>query len=129
MLHQEVSAREAGSNSPQTTQGFDMDINSIFLKGNRIYIHHLVWFNYTTYDVRRSQDVINPGASHHNIILLANNTYADNDSSHPFLYAHVLKTYHVNVIYTGEGSLDYAGWRMEFLWVWWFEYDAHQSIA
>jgi hypothetical protein len=129
MLRQEVSAREAGSNSPQTTQGFDTDINSIFFKGNRMYIHHLARFNYTTYDVRRSQDVINPGTSHRDIILLANNADDDGDSSHPFLYARVLGIYHANVIYTGEGSLDYAARRMEFLWVRWFEYDAHRSIA
>jgi hypothetical protein len=129
MLRQEVLDTEAGSDPPQTTQGLDMDRNSIFFKGNRMYIHHLARFNYTTYDVRRSQDVINPGTSHRDIILLANNTGNNGDSNHPFLYARVLGIYHVNVIYTGEGSLDYAARRMEFLWVRWFEYDAHLPIA
>jgi hypothetical protein len=133
MLRQEVSAGEARSNSPQvglsTTQGPETESDSIFFKGNRMYSHHLARFNYTTYDVRRSQDVINPGTSHCDIILLANDTDSDGDSSHPFLYARVLGIYHVNVIYTGEGSLDYAARRMEFLWVRWFEYDANRSIA
>ena len=70
-----------------------------------MYRHHLARFNYTTYDIRRSQDVINPGTSHHDIMLLANTDESNSNSKHPFLYARVLGIYHVNVIYTGEGKL------------------------
>jgi hypothetical protein len=62
-------------------------------------------------------------------MLLANNANSDRDSSHPFLYARVLGIYHVNVIYTGGGSLDNAARRVEFLWVRWFEYDAQRSFT
>ena len=72
--------------------------------------------------------MINPGTSHHDIMLLANNTCSDEGSNHPFLYARVLGIYHVNVIYTGEGSLDYTARRVEFLWVRWFEYDRNRSV-
>ncbi|KAG2088019.1 uncharacterized protein F5147DRAFT_781150 [Suillus discolor] len=34
--------------------------NSIFFKRNRLYHHNLARFNYTTYDVRRAQDVSKP---------------------------------------------------------------------
>jgi hypothetical protein len=72
--------------------------------------------------------VINPGTSHRDIMLLANRTDDDSRSSHPFLYARVLGIYHVNVIYTGEGSLDYTARRVEFLWVRWFKYDDNRSV-
>jgi hypothetical protein len=62
-------------------------------------------------------------------MLLANNADSNDDSSHPFLYARVLGIFHVNVIYTGGGSLDYTARRMEFLWVRWFKYDHAQSLT
>ncbi|KAH7904119.1 hypothetical protein BJ138DRAFT_977516, partial [Hygrophoropsis aurantiaca] len=77
--------------------------------------------NYTTYDVRRGQDVVNPSTSHRNIMVLANHSTEDSRTQHPFWYARVLGIYHANVIYTGPGMLDYNPRRMEFLWVRWYE--------
>ena len=94
-----------------------------------MYNHHLARFNYTTYDVRQAQDVINPGTDHRDILLLANSGDTDTQLHHPFLYAHVLGIYHVNVIYTGEGMLDYKARRVEFLWVRWFEYIGSRSVG
>jgi hypothetical protein len=96
--------------------------DSVFFKNDRMYSHHLARFNFTTYDVRRAQDVINPGTSHRDVLLLAGNEMGAR-SDHPFLYARVLGIYHVNVIYTGEGMVDYNARRVDFLWVRWFEYD------
>jgi hypothetical protein len=93
-----------------------------------MYRHNLARFNYTTYDVRRGQDVINPRTSHRDILLLANSGDTDDDSDHPFLYARVLGVFHVNTIYTGEEMLDYSAQRIEFLWVRWFEYDGGRSM-
>jgi hypothetical protein len=41
-------------------------------------------------------------------------------SRHQYIYARVLGIYHVNIVYTGPGMLDYRARRMEFLWVRWF---------
>lgn len=98
--------------------------DSIFFKNDRMYHHPLAKLNYTTYDVRRAQDVIHYGTSHCDVMLLANT----GDSDHPFLYARVIGIYHVNVIYTGEGMLDYNARRVDFLWVRWFSYDDGRSI-
>lgn len=98
------------------------DAASILFKNDRMYRHNLARFNYTTYDVRRAQDVINPNTPHCNIMLLAGDSEGRYDETqHPFLYARVLGIYHVNVVYTGTGSLDYAARRIEFLWVRWFK--------
>jgi hypothetical protein len=131
ILHQESAAGEADPNSPRAGLSAIStpcaDDNSLLFKGDRIYRHNLGRFNYTTYDVRRSQDVINPGTTHRDIMVLASNPDSDSESNHRFLYARVLGIYHVNVIYIGEGSVDYTPRRVEFLWVRWFEYDNNNS--
>ena len=84
------------------------------LKQDRFYRHNLTRINYTTYDVRHAQDIINPNTEHRDIMMLSG-------SSHPFCYARVIGIFHTNVIYTGPGLLDYQPRRLEFLWVRWFE--------
>lgn len=96
----------------------------IFFKSERMYSHKIVRFNYTTYDIRRAQDVVNPGSSHCNVMLLSPAT-----STHPYLYARVLGIYHANVVYTGPGSLDYTPHRMDFLWVRWYDYREGENEA
>jgi hypothetical protein len=99
-----------------------------------MYRHNIARFNYTTYDVRRSQDNINPNTSHRDIILLADNDSDDgNDSSetgHRFLYARVLGIYHVNAIFTGTAATrDYSPKKLHFLWVRWFSYNEEKPLA
>ena len=88
----------------------------VVLKHSQLYHHKLARFNYTTYDVRRAHDVINPGNNHADVMLLAGN-----DSAHRFLYARVLGVYHADVIYIGPGSTDYEARRFDVLWVRWFD--------
>lgn len=83
-----------------------------------MYKHNIMRINYTTYDVRRGDDVIHPGTSHHNIMVL---NPRGPSSEHPFWYARVLGIYHINVVYTGMGTADYHPRRLEFLWVRWYE--------
>lgn len=98
-------------------------INFIFFKSERMYAHRMIRFNYTTYDIRRSQDVVNPRTPHCNIMLL-NKQMDDNDTTtaHPFLYARVIGIYHVNVIYTGPGMINYSPTRFDILWVRWYQH-------
>ena len=44
----------------------------------------------------------------------------DAQSNPPFSHARVLGIYHVNVIYTGPGMIDYSSKQLNFLWVQWF---------
>ncbi|KAG2052975.1 hypothetical protein BDR06DRAFT_982936 [Suillus hirtellus] len=85
-----------------------------------MYQHNITRFNYTTYDVRRAQDVINPRTSHCNVMVL----HSDNTmgcKGHRYIYGNVLGVYHVNVIFIGHGMVDYTPIRMEFLWIHWYE--------
>jgi hypothetical protein len=94
----------------------DEDSKFVFLKKDTIYHHRLSRFHFTTYDVRRGTDIINPGTARCNIMLLSDTT-----DLHHFLYARVIGAYHANVIYTGTGMRDYEARRMDFLWVRWYE--------
>lgn len=129
MLRQEASASgEDGSSAQVGLSAIQGGHESVLFKDDRMYRHHLARFNYTTYDVRRAQDVINPGTAHRDIMLLANNTDGNGDTTHPFLYARVLGIYHVNVIYTGGSVVDYLARKVEVLWVRWFDYDSDRSV-
>ena len=108
------------------SRGGETGRNSVLFKNDLIYRHHLVRINYTTYDVRRSQDVINPKTPRCDVMLLANDPQAN--ANHPFLYGRVLGVFHANVIYTGPGMLDYAPRRLEFLWVRWFQYIGNHTV-
>lgn len=106
----------------KSTIHFEPDLDRILFKYNRMYTHNILRINYTTYDVRRAQDTINPKTSHCNALFLGE----DHDSSgktntHMFAYGRIIGIHHVNVIYTGLGMLDYSPRRVEFLWVRWFE--------
>ncbi len=83
--------------------------------------------NYTTYDVRRDQDSINP-RTRSDVIVLAN----DNDPkrTHPYWYARIIGIFHADVRYndpSGNTSL-MKPFRVDFLWVRWYGVDTkHKS--
>lgn len=99
----------------------DYSPNSILFKHDRLYKHNIMRINYTTYDIRRSQDVVHSTTSHCNIMVLADPNTSQGSDLHPFRYARVLGVYHVNVVYVGPGMTDYQPRRMEFLWVRWYQ--------
>lgn len=88
---------------------------SVVLNSGRIYQHKIMRLNFTTYDVRRDEDMIHPGTSHSNIMVLNSEPGA-----HPFLYARVLGIFHANVVYLGEDTRDFCPRRLDFLWVRWY---------
>ncbi|THU93782.1 hypothetical protein K435DRAFT_669587 [Dendrothele bispora CBS 962.96] len=87
----------------------------IDLRHDRIYFHKVLRVNYTTYDMRRSQDSINP-RTHSDIIVRSS------DPDTPYWYARVLGIFHADVKY---GKQPYR--QMDFLWVRWFVNDACQD--
>ena len=95
-------------------------LDGILFKGNRMYEHRVIRFRYTTYDVRRSEDVVNPNTPHCYVMMHSNNSEEPFNTS-PFLYAQVLGIYHVNAAYVGPGMRNNSTNRYDFLWVRWFD--------
>ncbi|KAK7054049.1 hypothetical protein R3P38DRAFT_2500851 [Favolaschia claudopus] len=81
-------------------------------KNNRIYMHKILRVNYTTYDVRLGQDILNP-RTHSDVMSLP----PDDNSSHPFSYAQVLGIFHADVVNTAPESKTKTLQPMDFLWV------------
>jgi hypothetical protein len=94
-----------------------MDWTTVVCQRGRIYKHKLLRVNYTTYDVRRDDDVIHTGTSRNNVMVLNSE---ETTEEHPYWYARVLGIFHANVIYMGEGTKDFNPRRLEFLWVRWY---------
>lgn len=113
----DISGREAVSNDE-----IEAGARRVLFKHDRIYHHQIFRINYTAYDVRRVQDVINPDTSHCNIMVLNGAPSGDEgDDNEPYLYARVLSVCHANVTYMGPGAVDYQPHRMDFLWVRWYQ--------
>ena len=84
---------------------------------------HTARINYTTYDVRRAFDTVNPRT--HSFVMVASPETAPN--SHPFWYASVMGIFHADVQHVGKDSRDYSFRKMEFLWVRWLYMDPDSS--
>ncbi|TEB24443.1 hypothetical protein FA13DRAFT_1797302 [Coprinellus micaceus] len=99
----------------------------IVLQNNSIYSHKLLRINYTTYDVRRDQDVLHVDTPQCNVMLL-NSRYNEKTwlSEHPYLYGRLLGVFHANVRYNGSllnrvQQLEYL--RIDFAWIHWYQFN------
>lgn len=90
---------------------------------NHLYQHRILRVNYTTYDVRRDQDLVNGHSAHCNIMVLCQPSGEPNaDGGSSYRYGRVLGAYHVNVNYNGPARPYYhETHRMEIIWVRWYE--------
>lgn len=103
------------------------------LRKDQLYFHRTAQFNYTTYDVRRSQDSIKSALlidAHGNFIntrterfsvMLASSEDDRATLGHPFWYARVLAIFHVNVRLASGHEEPYR--RLDLLWVRWLGRD------
>ncbi|KAJ3741036.1 hypothetical protein DFH05DRAFT_1528856 [Lentinula detonsa] len=98
----------------------DTDRNHIRVKNGQFISLQTLRINYTTYDVRRDQDSINP-RTHADIMMHSPET---KPGAHPYWYARVLGIFRASVISTHPKALTLSGPRdMEFLWVRWLGID------
>jgi hypothetical protein len=120
LLHNEMTQIKDAGGPDSSSRIQAMVPNNVYLKNDRLYRHKTLRINYTTYDVRRDSDVVNPDTGHCNVMLLSAEDESSEPANHPFLYARILGIFHANVIYVGAGSIDYKPRRIEFLWVRWY---------
>lgn len=92
----------------------DEERQQVIIVKEQIYRHKVLRVNYTTYDMRREQDSLNP-RTHANIMLLAH----DDDSGHPYWYARILGVFHAVV----RHSRLLNPIVMDFLWIRWYGAD------
>lgn len=73
--------------------------NSVIIPNNTVYSVQTMQVHYTTYDMRREYDTINPN-THADVMVLSGET----SPSHPYWYARVLGIYHMDTWLEGVGS-------------------------
>ena len=89
---------------------------SVIFDSQCLFRHATARFNFTTYDLQRDQDLINPRTAKNGILVY---TTAPDSSGHPWLYARVLGIFHALAVVPGMDKPK----RLEFLWVRWMERD------
>jgi hypothetical protein len=95
----------------------DADRNTVRLVDNRIYSAKVLRVNYTTYDVRRDQDSMNPRTDHCDVMVQSPET---GPNAHPYWYARVLGVFRARGLHTGPAARNRSVQHVEFLWVRWF---------
>jgi hypothetical protein len=106
---------------PMETEFSRQDRATLAIVNDRIHAHKTLRINYTTYDVRRDQDTINP-RTNSDVMILSQEDDEDSDG-HPYWYARILGLFHVDVIHTGTNSKNHSVQRFEFAWVRWMGTD------
>ncbi|KAG1779369.1 hypothetical protein EV702DRAFT_1214493 [Suillus placidus] len=77
----------------------DKEHNLVIIPNNTIYSVQTMQVHYTTYDMRRGYDTINP-RTHADVMVLSGET----SPSHPYWYARILGIYHMDTWPKGDGS-------------------------
>jgi hypothetical protein len=91
----------------------DADCNRLHIVNEQIFQVNTCSIHYTTYDVRRDYDLVNP-KTHADIMV------ESPDPDTPFWYARVLGIFHANVWTDHPNLPDQSVCQMDFLWVRWF---------
>ena len=94
----------------------DDERSTVWISNNQIYSVQTLSVNYTTYDIRRDRDTINPRNHCFVMVRSSENT----PGAHPYWYAQVLGVYHTFVSTTHPAACNRNTQHMEFLWVRWF---------
>lgn len=73
------------------TEYSDAQLTKIEFYKERMYFHRIMRINYTSYDRRRKQDIINPGSKSDIMMLAA----PEDQGSHSYYYGRVIANFHV----------------------------------
>ena len=90
--------------------------NSVRILDNRLYSMAIMHVNYTTYNIRREQDIVNP-RTYNNVMVLSHET---EHGHHPYWYARMLRVFRAHVRHCGAESHNLLVQPMEVLWVRWY---------
>jgi len=108
---------------PTDSQFTRDDRSTLEIIGARIYQHQTFRVNYTTYDIRRAQDCLNPRTKADIMVL------SPTGDNHPYRYVRIIGIFHVEVQYLGPGSSNRGIQALEFLLVRWFEVDQYAPFG
>ena len=91
----------------------DEDCNRVCIVGNKLFSAGTLRVNYTTYDVCREQNTVNPHT--HPFVMVKSGKTTKN--VHPFWYAQVLGMFHASVLDTDVESTVRSPQHVEFFFL------------
>lgn len=97
-------------------------LNEVVILQDKLYSHKILRINYTSYDVRRSQDSLNP-RTHADFMVHSREDDDETTPSHPYWYGRIIGVFHANVCHLAADSKSREPQHMEFLWVRWYGRD------
>ena len=102
----------------------DEELSTVCFRGNKLYQHKVVRVNYTTYNICRAHDSLNPW-THADFMVLA---HEDGNDVFPYWFSHIIGVFHADIVHTEAASKSAEPQQMDFLWVRWFGRDlSHKS--
>ena len=122
ILQRLMLSGEPGDEDDEFTQA---QCNALAIVNNQIYRHKVLHINYTTYDLRRAQDSLNPRMHLDTMVL----SHEDTENPHPYWYAWIIGIFHVDVRYRGPEIPDHAPKCIDLLWVRWFARHTHSKCS
>ncbi|GJJ14858.1 hypothetical protein Clacol_009126 [Clathrus columnatus] len=122
-LRNHLLSRIHGIGGIRDESSFDgIGTSTIYFQHECIYSHAILRINFTTYDLRRDQDFINPQTSKRFIMVASNDDSEEECHKYPFWYAQVLGIFHAD-IFTATNQSTMKPTHMNFLWVRWLGQD------
>ncbi|KAG9014300.1 hypothetical protein FRB90_005422 [Tulasnella sp. 427] len=95
----------------------DEERDHVIIVNNLLYEHSKIRINYTTYNIQRDYDIINPSIPSRSFIMVKT---PDTEKTR-FWYARVLRIYHLQVVHRSSGVA--TAQTMEVLWIRWLGED------
>ncbi|KIN97561.1 hypothetical protein M404DRAFT_160169, partial [Pisolithus tinctorius Marx 270] len=93
--------------------------SALIIIKNHLYRHNVLHVNFTTYDLHRDHDSLNPH-THADIMVLSHET---EENPHPYWYTRIIAIFHLEVHYNGPELNNCSTRRIDVLWVHWFTHD------
>lgn len=96
------------------------DLSQVIIDDESMYQHQTLRVHYTTYDMRRDRDSLNP-KNHADFMVISDDP---EDAAHPYCYGRILGIYHSRVAHRQfQGGIDAtaAPCNMDFLFVRWYQ--------
>jgi hypothetical protein len=95
------------------------DLLNVRIYDSQLYAPVTISFNFTTYDMLRDTDVVNPKHARRTVLVHCP-LREDNKDTHPWHYARVLRVFHAEVSLKSGASAR----KLDFLWVRWYRTDS-----
>lgn len=99
------------------------DLANVIIVGNAMYGHKTVRVYYTTYDMRRECDSLNPRRQADFMVASKEPAHA----AHPYQYGRVLGIFHAMVCHRGHNATSATPQLVHFILVRWFTVDCNED--